>query len=139
MKSFKQYMAEAMKQTKMPEPQRDASGKPKVMSSKEVMQHFGRPTMDAVMRHPLYLRHIAGAEQKGFAHSVNKSGTGDGRFDTHIVHAVTGGSGVRHRIDFHLGLSGRKVSHVEHFTNMDNEKYPAGHPAAGQVKWKNIT
>jgi len=28
---------------------------------------------------------------------------------------------------------------VEHFTNKDNEKYPEGHPAAGQVKWKNIT
>ena len=139
MRSFKEFIAEAMKQTKMPEPQRDASGKPKVMSGKETMQHFSRPTMDAVMRHPLYRRYIAGAEHKGFAHSVEKSSTGDSRFDTHIVHAVTGGSGIRHRLDFHIGLSGRKVTHVEHFTNTDNEKYPSGHPSAGQVKWKNVT
>ena len=139
MRSFKEFIAEAMKQTKMPEPQRDASGKPKVMSGKETMQHFSRPTMDAVMRHPLYHRYIAGAEHKGFAHSVQKSGTGDSKYDTHIVHAVTGGSGIRHRLDFHIGLSGRKVTHVERFTNTDNEKYPSGHPAAGQVKWKNVT
>ena len=139
MRSFKEFIAEAMKQTKMPEPQRDASGKPKVMSGKETMQHFSRPTMDAVMRHPLYRRYIAGAEHKGFAHSVEKSAMGDSKYDTHIVHAVTGGSGIRHRLDFHIGLSGRKVTHVERFTNTDNEKYPSGHPAAGQVKWKNVT
>jgi hypothetical protein len=109
------------------------------MSGKEVMQHFSRPTMDAVMRHPLYQRHIAGAEHKGFAHSVDKSGTGDSKYDTHIVHAVTGGTNLRHRIDFHIGLSGRKVIGTEHFINKDNEKYPESHPAAGQVKWKNIT
>ena len=137
-RKFKEHITE-MKQTKMPEPQRDASGKPKVMSGKEAMQHFGRPTMNAVMRHPLYKKHIMGAGQQGFAHSVEKSGTGDSKYDTHIVHAVTGGSGVRHRIDFHIGLSGRSVSGVEHFTNKDNEKYPEGHPAGGQVKWKNIS
>jgi len=139
MKTYKDFITEVMKQTKMPEPKREASGKPKVMSGKEVMQHFNRPTMDAVMRHPLYLRHIAGAEHKGFAHSVAKSGTGDSKYDTHIVHAITGGAGIRHRIDFHIGLSGRKVTGTEHFTNKDNEKYPADHPQAGQVKWKNIT
>ena len=139
MKTFKNLITEVLKQTKMPEPKRDDSGKPKVMSGKDVMQHFSRPTMNAVMRHPLYLRHIAGAENKGFAHSVNKSSTGDSKYDTHIVHAVTGGAGIRHRIDFHVGLSGRKVVHAEHFINKDNEKYPAGHPAAGQVKWKNVT
>jgi hypothetical protein len=137
--SFKNFIIEAMKQTKMPEPKKDESGKAKVMSGKETMEHFPRSTMNAVMKHPLYRRHIAGAEHKGFAHSVNKSGTGDSKYDTHIVHAVTGGSGIRHRIDFHIGLSGRKVTHAEHFTNKDNEKYPHGHPAAGQVKWKNIT
>lgn len=139
MQQFKDFITEAMKQTKMPEPKKDASGKPKVMSGKETMEHFPRPTMDAVMRHPLYRQHIAGAGQQGFAHSVNKSGTGDSKYDTHIVHAVTGGAGIRHRIDFHIGLSGRKVTHTEHFTNKDNEKYPEGHPAAGQVKWKNIS
>jgi len=139
MKTFKNLITEVLKQTKMPEPKRDDSGKPKVMSGKDVMQHFSRPTMNAVMKHPLYLRHIAGAENKGFAHSVNKSSTGDSKYDTHIVHAVTGGAGIRHRIDFHVGLSGRKVVHAEHFINKDNEKYPAGHPAAGQVKWKNVT
>ena len=139
MEQFKDFITEALKQTKMPEPKKDASGKAKVMSSKEAMEHFPRPTMDAVTSHPLYRRHIAGAEHKGFAHSVDKSSTGDSRFDTHIVHTVTGGEGIRHRIDFHLGLSGRKVTNVEHFTNKDNEKYPSGHPAAGQVKWKNIT
>ena len=138
MKSFKTFIAEALKQTKMPEPKRDASGKAKVMSGKETMEHFPRPTMNAVMKHPLYRQHIAGAEHHGFAHSVNKSSV-DKKYDTHIVHAVTGGSGIRHRVDFHIGLSGRKVSHVEHFTNKDNEKYPNGHPAAGQVKWKNVT
>ena len=135
---FAQFVTEAMKQTKMPEPKKDGAGKPLVMSGKEVMQHFSRPTMDAVMRHPLYHRHIAGAEHKGFAHSVEKSSV-DSKYDTHIVHAITGGSGVRHRIDFHMGLSGRKVSHAEHFINRDNEKYPEGHPQAGRVKWKNIT
>lgn len=139
MKTYKDFITEVIKQTKMPEPKRDASGKPQVMSGKEVMQHFSRPTMDAVMRHPLYRRHIAGAESKGFAHSVDKSSTGDSKYDTHIVHAVTGGAGIRHRIDFHIGLSGRKVTHTEHFINKDNEKYPADHPQAGQVKWKNIT
>ena len=138
MKSFKTFILEALKQTKMPEPKKDASGKAKVMNGKETMQHFSRPTMDAVMRHPLYRRHIAGAEHQGFAHSVNKSSV-DKKYDTHIVHAVTGGAGTRHRIDFHIGLSGRKVTHAEHFTNKDNEKYPEGHPAAGQVRWKNIT
>ena len=138
MHRFKDFITEALKQTKMPEPLKDASGKAKVMSGKETMEHFPRPTMDAVMRHPLYRRHIAGAEHKGFAHSVNKSSV-DKKYDTHIVHAVTGGSGIRHRIDFHLGLSGRKIDHVEHFTNKDNEKYPSGHPQAGHVKWKNIS
>ena len=138
MQTFKNFITEDIKQTKMPEPKRDDSGKPKVMSSKEVMQHFSQPTMNAVMRHPLYARYIAGAEHKGFAHSVNKSSVGS-KYDTHIVHAVTGGTELRHRIDFHIGLSGRKVVHAEHFTNKNNEKYPEGHPAAGQVKWKNIT
>ena len=138
MQRFKDFITEALKQTKMPEPKRDASGKAKVMSGKEAMEHFPRPTMDAVMRHPLYRQHIAGAERQGFAHSVEKSSV-DKKYDTHIVHAVTGGSGIRHRLDFHIGLSGRKVSHVEHFTNKDNEKYPEGHPAAGQVKWKNVS
>jgi len=122
----------------MPEPKKDASGKAKVMSGKETIEHFPRPTIDAVMRHPLYRRHIAGAEHKGFAHSVEKSSV-HSKYDTHIVHAVTGGSGIRHRIDFHIGLSGRKVTHAEHFTNKDNEKYPHGHPEAGRVKWKNIS
>jgi len=138
MKTFQDFISEAIKQTKMPEPKKEASGRPKVMSGKEAMQHFSRPTMDAVMRHPLYRRHIAGAEQQGFAHSVQKSSV-DSKYDMHTVHAVTGGAGIRHRIDFHIGLSGRKVSHVEHFTNKDNEKYPEGHPAAGQVKWKNMS
>jgi hypothetical protein len=136
--SFKQFVTEALKQTKMPEPQRDASGKPKVMSGKEAMQHFSRPTMGAVMRHPLYRRHIAGAEHHGFAHSVEKSSV-DSKYDAHIVHAVTGGSGIRHRIDFHIGLSGRKVVGTDHYVNKDNEKYPSGHPAAGQVKWKHAS
>jgi len=138
MKTFKNFIAEAIKQTKMPEPKHEESGKPKVMSGKEAMQHFSRPTMDAVMRHPLYKKHIMGAGHQGFAHSVNKSSVHN-KYDSHIVHAVTGGSGIRHRIDFHIGLSGRKVTHAEHFTNKDNEKYPHGHPAAGQVKWKNVT
>lgn len=137
--TYKELIAEVLKQTKMPEPKRDASGKPQVMSGKEAISHFPRPTIDAVMRHPLYRQHIAGAGQQGFAHSVEKSGTGDSKYDTHIVHAVTGNAGIRHRIDFHIGLSGRKVTHAEHFTNKDNEKYPEGHPAAGQVKWKNVT
>ena len=135
---FKQFILEDLKQTKMPEPKKEASGKAKVMSGKEAMAHFPRPTMDAVMKHPLYRRHIAGAEHHGFAHSVEKSSV-DKKYDTHIVHAVTGGSGIRHRIDFHMGLSRRKVDHTNHFTNKDNEKYPEGHPAAGQVKWKNVT
>jgi hypothetical protein len=138
MKTFKNFIVESIKQTKMPEPKKEASGKPKVMSGKETMEHFARPTMNAVMKHPLYQQHIAGAEHRGFAHSVKKSSVGS-KYDTHIVHAVTGGSGIRHRIDFHIGLSGRKVTHVEHFTNKDNEKYPHGHPAAGQVKWKNVS
>lgn len=136
--TFREFITEVLKQTKMPEPKRDESGKPKVMSGKEAMEHFSKHTMDAVARHPLYRRHIAGAEHKGFAHSVEKSSV-DSKYDTHIVHAVTGGSGIRHRIDFHMGLSGRKVAGVEHFINKDNEKYPAGHPSAGQVKWKNIS
>lgn len=139
MKLFKDFIVEALKQTKMPEPKRDESGKAKVMSSKEAVEHFPKPVLDAVTRHPLYRRHIAGAEHKGFAHSVEKSGTGDSKYDTHIVHTVTGGSGIRHRIDFHLGLSHRKVDHVEHYTNKDNEKYPSNHPQAGKVKWKNIS
>ena len=137
--TFKQFIIEGMKQTKMPEPKQDATGKPKVMSGKEAMQHFSRPTMDAVMRHPLYRKHIATSGQQGFAHSVEKSGTGDSKYDTHIVHAVTGGSLLRHRIDFHIGLSGRKVSGTEHFINKNNEKYPSGHPAAGQVIWKHAS
>ncbi len=138
MQQFRDFLTEAMKQTKLPEPKKEASGKPKVMSGKETMEHFPRPTMDAVMKHPLYQRHIAGAEHRGFAHSVNKSSV-DNKYDTHIVHAVTGGTGIRHRIDFHIGLSGRKVTHTEHLINKDNEKYPEGHPAAGQVKWKHIS
>jgi len=137
MHKFKDHIIE-MAATKMPEPKRDVSGKPKVMSGKEAMQHFGRPTMNAVMKHPLYKKHIMGAEQQGFAHSVDKSSVGS-KYDMHTVHAVTGNKGTRHRIDFHIGMSGRKVVGVEHFTNKDNEKYPDGHPAAGQVKWKNIT
>ena len=137
MQNFKDHITE-MAATKMPEPKKDASGKPKVMSGKEAMQHFGRPTMNAVMKHPLYKKHIMGAGEQGFAHSVDKSPVGS-KYDTHTVHAVTGNKGTRHRIDFHIGMSGRKVVGVDHFTNKDNEKYPAGHPAAGQVKWKNIS
>ena len=138
MKNFRSHIAE-MAVTKMPEPpKRDASGKPKVMSGKEAMQHFGRATMNVVMKHPLYKQHIMGAGQQGFAHSVEKSSVGN-KYDMHTIHAVTGNQGVRHRIDFHIGMSGRKVVGVEHFTNKDNEKYPSGHPAAGQVKWKNIS
>lgn len=125
-----------MAATKMPEPKRDSSGKPKVMSGKEAMQHFGKATMAAVMKHPLYKKHIYPAEHQGFAHSVHQVLPGQPKYDRHIIHAVTGGKGIRHRVDFHIGLSGRKVIDVEHFTNKDNEKYPAGHPAAGQVKWK---
>jgi hypothetical protein len=138
METFKNFIAEALKQTKMPEPKKDASGKPKVMSGKETMKHFSRPTMNAIMKHPLYQQHIAGAEHKGFAHSVKKSSV-DSKYNTHIVHAITGGTSIRHRIDFHMGLSGRRVDHAEHFINKDNEKYPEGHIAAGQIKWKNIT
>ena len=137
MYNFKDYIAE-MAATKMPEPKRDASGKPKVMSGKEAIQHFGRPTMNAVMKHPLYKQHIMGAGQQGFAHSVDKSSV-DSKYDTHTIHAVTGNAGIRHRVDFHIGMSGRKVVGAEHFTNKDNEKYPSGHPAAGQVKWKNVS
>jgi hypothetical protein len=137
MKTFKSLVTE-MAATKMPEPKRDASNKPKVMSGKEAIEHFGKPTMDAIMRHPLYKNHIYASEQQGFAHSVNKTFDDDSKYDRHIIHAVTGGKGIRHRIDFHIGMSGRKVVGVEHFTNDNNEKYPEGHPAAGQVKWKNI-
>lgn len=134
MHSFKTHIAE-MAATKMPEPKRDSSGKPKVMSGKEAMQHFSRATMNAVMKHPLYKKHIMSAEHQGFAHSVHKVLAGESKYDRHIIHAVTGGKGLRHRVDFHLGLSGRKVTGVEHFTNKDNEKYPSGHPASGQIKW----
>lgn len=136
MESFKDFITE-MAATKMPEPKLDASGKPKVMTGKEAIQHFGKPTMDAVMRHPLYKKHIYTAEVQGFAHSVNKVLPGEPKYDRHTIHAVTGGQGIRHRIDFEIGLSGRKVVGVEHFTNKDNEKYPSGHSAAGQVKWKH--
>lgn len=137
MKAFKTVIAE-MAATRMPEPKNDSTGKPKVMSGKEAMQHFGRATMNAVMSHPLYKKHIYPAEHQGFAHSVDKVHDDHPKYDRHVIHAVTGGQGIRHRLDFHIGLSGRKVTHVEHFTNKDNEKYPAGHPAAGQVKWHNM-
>lgn len=137
MEKFKDYISE-MAATKMPEPKKDGSGKPKVMSGKEAMQHFGRATMNAVMKHPLYKKHIYPAEHQGFAHSVHKVLPDQPKYDRHIIHAVTGGSGTRHRIDFHIGLSGRKVTGVEHFTNKDNEKYPSGHPASGQVKWNIV-
>ena len=136
MVSFKEFITE-MAATKMPEPKTDASGKPKVMSGKEAIQHFGRATMNAVMRHPLYKKHIYPAEHQGFAHSVDKVLPDEPKYDHHTIHAVTGGQGIRHRVDFHIGMSGRKVVGVEHFTNNGNEKYPEGHPAAGQVKWKH--
>jgi hypothetical protein len=135
MLQFEQYITE-MAASKMPDPPARVGGKPKVMSGKEAIEHFGRPTMNAVMRHPSYKKHIYPAEQQGFAHSVRQVLPGQPKYDVHIIHAVTGGKGIRHRIDFHIGLSGRKVVDVEHFTNKDNEKYPEGHPAFGQVKWK---
>lgn len=138
MDSFKDFVIE-MAATKMPEPKLDSSGKPKVMTGKEAMQHFSRATMDAIMRHPLYKKYIYPAEHQGFAHSVNEVVPGQPKYDRHTIHAVTGGQGIRHRVDFHIGLSGRKVVDVEHFTNKDNEKYPDGDPAVGQVKWKNMS
>ena len=135
MYKFIEFITE-MAATKMPEPPSRVGGKPKVMNGKEAMQHFGKVTMNAVMRHPLYKQHIYPAEQQGFAHSVRQVLPGQPKYDVHIIHAVTGGKGIRHRIDFHIGLSGRKVVGIEHFTNKDNEKYPEGHPAFGQVKWK---
>lgn len=138
MQTFKQHITE-MAATKMPdEPKRDASGKPKVMTGAEAMKHFGKATMKAVMSHPLYKKHIMGSGHQGFAHSIEKSSIGK-KWDSHIVHALTGGKGVRHRIDFRIGLSGRKVVGHDHFINNDGEKYPTGHPAAGRIKWKNIT
>lgn len=137
MVSFKDHLTE-MAATKMPEPPARVGGKPKVMNGKEAMSHFGRATMNTVMKHPLYKKHIYSAEQQGFAHSVEKVLPGQPKYDRHIVHAVTGGKGIRHRIDFHIGMSGRKVVGVEHFTNKDNEKYPEGHPAFGQVKWNLV-
>jgi len=134
---FQEYLDE-MAATAMPEPPaRDSSGKPKVMSGKEAMQHFGRPTMNAIMRHPLYKKHIYPAEHQGFAHTVEKSSAGS-KYDMHTVHVATGGKGIRHRVDFHIGMSGRKVTHTDHYVNKDNEKYPEGHPASGQVKWKVV-
>lgn len=138
MDSFKDYISE-MAATKMPEPKLDASGKPKVMSGKEAIAHFGKATMNAVMRHPLYRKHIYTAEHQGFAHSVKKVIPNEPKYDRHTIHAVTGGPGIRHRIDFDIGLSGRKVIDAEHFINKDGEKYPSGHPAAGQMKWKNVS
>lgn len=138
MEKFKDHIAE-MAATKMPDPPPHVGGKPKVMNGKEAMQHFGRATMNAVMKHPMYKKHIYPAEQQGFAHSVRKVLPGQPKYDVHVIHAVTGGKGIRHRVDFHIGMSGRSVAGVEHFTNNDNEKYPSGHSAQGQVKWKNMT
>lgn len=138
MEKFKDHIAE-MAATKMPDPPTHVGGKPKVMNGKEAMQHFGRATMNAVMKHPMYKKHIYPAEQQGFAHSVRKVLPGQPKYDVHVIHAVTGGKGIRHRVDFHIGMSGRSVAGVEHFTNNDNEKYPSGHSAQGQVKWKNMT
>ena len=57
MYKFIEFITE-MAATKMPEPPSRVGGKPKVMNGKEAMQHFGRATMNAVMRHPLYKQHI---------------------------------------------------------------------------------
>ena len=138
MQKLKSHITE-MAATKMPDPPARTGGKPKVMNGKEAMQHFGRVTMNTVMKHPLYKKHIYPAEQQGFAHSVEKVLPDQPKYDRHIIHAVTGGKGIRHRVDFHIGMSGRKVVSVEHFTNKDNEKYPEGHPAFGQVKWKLVS
>ena len=134
MLQFKQYLEEdlAKTQSKMPEPKHDESGKPKVMSGKEAIQHFPRATMNAVMRHPLYKKHIATSGNQGFAHSVEKVIPGKPEYDRHIIHSVTGGEHIRHRIDFHLGVSRRRVDHVEHFVNKNNEK-----DSNGRVVWKH--
>lgn len=131
---FKQFIEEdlAKTQTKMPEPKRDQRGKPKVMSGSEAIKHFPRPAINAVMKHPLYKKHIATSEHHGFAHSVRKVLHDDSKYDHHTIHAVTGGEHVRHRIDFHLGLSHRTVDHAEHFVNRNNEKDANGH-----VVWKH--
>ena len=137
MLQFKQYIEEglAKTQTKMPEPpKRDENGKVKVMSGKEAMQHFPRASMNAIMRHPLYKAHIATSGHQGFAHSVEKVLNDDPKYDRHIVHAVTGGEHIRHRIDFHLGVSRRRVDHVEHFVNRNNEK-----DSNGRVVWKHAS
>ena len=139
MVSFKEFITE-MATTKMPEPKTDASGKSKVMSGKEAMQHFGRATMNAVMRHPLYKEHIYPAEHQGFAHSVHKVLPDEPKYDHHTIHAVTGGQGIRHRVDFHIGRSGRKVVSANHYINKNNEKHPNdGSAFAGKPIWRNAS
>ena len=127
-----------MAATKMPEPKHDSTGKPKVMSGKEAMQHFGRPTMNAVMKHPLYKKHIATSGHQGFAHTVNKVLADNPKHDRHTIHAVTGGEGIRHRVDFEIGLSGRKVVSASHYINKNDERHPKDASSfSGKPVWRH--
>lgn len=136
MKTFKTVISE-MAATKMPKPKTDSTGKSKVMSGKEAMQHFGKATMNAVMRHPLYKKHIYTSGRQGFVHSVNKVLPNESKYDRHTIHAVTGGEGIRHRVDFEIGSSGRKVISAKHFINKNNERHPNdGTAFAGKLIWR---